>query len=213
MFNPRDPHESFWATIGLRIEPMQQSSGTKFEREVKSGQMPLAYYRAMEESASYTLQQGIYGWLVTDCAVYLTDLDFVMPLCTAATFRRLTWLVLMRALQAAGTTVYEPYYSLEIEVPAGVVSNLMSYLGALGATITQVADTGELWSVTAELPIRRVHDFMAALPGLAHGEGTVWFHPSTDRPVQSGIPRQERFDDYMDKYDQYLSNDDFFKDR
>jgi len=62
--------------------------------------------------------------------------------------------------------------------------------------------------VVAELPVRLVQEFTAALPGLTRGEGAVWSHPGTDRPVRGAIPVQERFDGNPlndDEYMRYLS--------
>ena len=60
--------------------------------------LPLAFYRAIEETVHETLAQGLCGWEVTDCIVTLTQAGFWSPVSTAADFRKLTPLVLMQAL-------------------------------------------------------------------------------------------------------------------
>ena len=117
----------------------------------------------------------------------------------------------MRALQTAGTRVYEPYQSLEIEVPPDVVNNIISYLAAIGGDITQTVDRGTLWLVTAEIPVKHVQEFTAALPGLSRGEGAVWSHPGKAQPIHGEIPIQERFDGNSLNYDEYMESDYFFK--
>jgi len=207
-FDPHAQSETFWATIGLRVEPTERGAGVRFVREVTWGGMPAAFYRAIEEAALHTLQQGLYGWPVTDCAVTLIRVGFSAPASVAADFRHLTPLVLMRAMRTAGTRVYEPCHSLGIEVPPDVVGSLIGYLTALGADITQSVNRGASWLVAAELPVRLVQEFTAALPGLTRGEGAVWSHPGTDRPVRGAIPVQERFDGNPlndDEYMRYLS--------
>jgi len=207
-FDPHAQSETFWATIGLRVEPTERGAGVRFVREVTWGGMPAAFYRAIEEAALHTLRQGLYGWPVTDCAVTLIRVGFSAPMSVAADFRHLTPLVLMRAMRTAGTRVYEPCHSLGIEVPPDVVGSLIGYLTALGADITQSVNRGASWLVVAELPVRLVQEFTAALPGLTRGEGAVWSHPGTDRPVRGAIPVQERFDGNPlndDEYMRYLS--------
>ncbi len=203
-FDPHAQSETFWATIGLRVEPAERGAGVRFVREVKWGGMPAAFDRAIEEAALHTLRQGLSGWPVTDCAVTLIRVGFNAPTSVTADFRHLTPLVLMRAMRIAGTQVYEPCHSLEIEIPPDVVGSLIGYLIARGGDITQSVDRGTSWLVAAELPARLVQEFTAALPGLSRGEGVVWSHPGTDRPVRGAIPIQERFDGNPLNYDEYM---------
>jgi ribosomal protection tetracycline resistance protein len=100
----------FRATVGLRIEPGPNGSGLSFRLQVELGSMPLAFMKAVEESARDALRQGLHGWQVTDCVVTLTDSGYVPPppygwsklSSSAGDFRNLTPLVLMTALREAG---------------------------------------------------------------------------------------------------------------
>jgi len=188
------PNE-FWATIGLRVEPAAIGAGIRYTNSVGLGSLPRAYYRAIEETALSTLKQGLHGWEVTDCAVTLTSVGYEAPISVAADFRNLTPLVLMSALRTADTQVYEPCHSFEIEAPGDVLSDVVGYLTALGAHITQSTQTrAASWLVTGEIPARLLPELTTALPGLSHGAGTLWSHPGTDRPVRGTIPVRERFD-------------------
>ncbi|MBA3490171.1 MAG: GTP-binding protein, partial [Longispora sp.] len=62
----------FLATIGLRIDPAPINSGVEFRLEVELGSMPYAFFTAVENTVKETLQQGVYGWRVTDCVVTMT---------------------------------------------------------------------------------------------------------------------------------------------
>ncbi len=46
------------ATIGLRVEPAAAGSGVAFRIEVELGSMPLAFFRAVEDTVRETLRQG-----------------------------------------------------------------------------------------------------------------------------------------------------------
>jgi ribosomal protection tetracycline resistance protein len=59
----------FLATIGLRVGPVTAGSGVTFRIEVELGSMPIAFFRATEETVGDTLRQGIYGWDIPDCTV------------------------------------------------------------------------------------------------------------------------------------------------
>src|SRR4029453_8535793 len=62
----------FLATVGLRIDPAPIGTGVQFRLEVELGSMPFAFFKAVEDTVRDTLQQGLYGWQVTDCTVAMT---------------------------------------------------------------------------------------------------------------------------------------------
>lgn len=192
--NHRRRVPDFWATVGLRVEPGAPGSGVTFLREVELGALPAAFDRAVEESVHETLSQGLYGWPVTDCAVTLTHSGFGGPVSTAADFRGLTPLILMDALRLAGTRVYEPCHSFELEIPAETLGPVGARLAALGARMYGSAARGTGWSIEGEVPAGAVHVFQRELPGLSHGEGAWWSAPSGDRPVGGEPPTRERTD-------------------
>ncbi|RBQ21475.1 GTP-binding protein [Spongiactinospora rosea] len=201
-FRRRTP--DFWATVGLRVEPGAPGSGVTFRREVELGALPLAFDRAIEETVHETLDQGLYGWPVTDCAVTLTASGFGGPVSTAADFRGLTPLVLMRALRLAGTRVYEPYHAFELEIPAETLGPVLARLSALGAQLRESVETGAAWTVEGRIPARSAHAFQRELPGLSHGEGVWWSTPSGDRPLPGTPPVRPRTDGNPLDRDAYL---------
>ncbi len=114
----------FLATIGLRIEPAPFDSGIEFRLEVDPRTTPLYLYKTLESFGEHmrqyvrqSLQEGLFGWQVTDCLVTMTRCTYSIPdgppsrrgpPSTAADFRKLTPLVVMQALERAGTVVCEP---------------------------------------------------------------------------------------------------------
>ena len=107
------------ATVGLRVEPGPADSGLEFRLDVNPRLLPLYIYKtaasfshAMTQYIALALDQGLHGWRVTDCIVtmnkcghYIGDgpakRQLPTPRTTAADFRKLTPLVLMRALGQA----------------------------------------------------------------------------------------------------------------
>ncbi len=122
----------FLATVGFRVEPGPVVSGVRYKST--PGALPLAFYRAIEETVRATLAQGLYGWEVTDIVVTLTH-TAMQPATTASDFRNLVPLVLMEALSQAGTDVYEPINQFELSVPASAISTAMFKLSALEGSL------------------------------------------------------------------------------
>lgn len=160
------------AGIGLRVEPLSPGSGVVYHLEVELGALPRAFHTAIEETVRLELQEGRYGWEVTDCLIALTHTAYSSPVSVAGDFRKLAPLVLAAALEQAGTDVYEPMQRFDLEVPPDSVSGVLAKLADAGATVhsTSVQDAARL---TGMLPAGRVHGFEIQLPGLSHGEGVL----------------------------------------
>lgn len=178
---------AFWATIGLRVDPGATGSGMVFRRETELGALPAGFDRAIEETARHTLRQGLFGWQVTDIVITLTHSGYASPVSTGTDFRRLTPLVLMRALAEAGTEVYEPCHAYELEVPADTLSAATGLLAEQGAAIGDTVPATAGWLIRGVVPARRVAAVERRLPGVARGEAVWWSAPTTDRPL-SGKP-------------------------
>ncbi|MER7079228.1 ribosomal protection tetracycline resistance protein [Saccharopolyspora kobensis] len=173
----------FWATIGLRVRPTGRRTGVVFEHETELGALPPAFHRAVEESVHAAMARGLHGWAVTDCAVTMTRSGFAGPVTTAADFRGLVPLVLRRALERAGTRVYEPCHEFVLEVPLDVLAEATARLSAHRAEIAEAVPSGATWSVRGTIPACEVPEVQRWLPDLSRGEGTWWSRPDGDRPM------------------------------
>ncbi len=173
----------FWATVGLRVEPTERDAGVVFRYETELGALPHAFHRAVEESVHAALRRGPHGWAVTDCAVTLVRSGFAGPVSTAGDFRGLTPVVLGRALERAGTRVFEPYHAFEADIPADALAAVTTCLAELGADVGETAGGAESWLLKGLVPARRVRAVEQRLPGLTHGEGVWWSRPCGDGPL------------------------------
>jgi ribosomal protection tetracycline resistance protein len=165
-----------------------------FSLEVNTGVMPAAFFRAVEETVRDTLRQGLQGWQVLDCKVTMTHARWRSPMSTAADFRNLTPLVLMTALQRAGTVVCEPIQRFHLEVPADTLAPVLQVLARLRAG-TDTPCFGEgVCLVDGDVPAAHVHELQQLLPALTRGEGVLECSFADYRPVRGPAPRRERSD-------------------
>ena len=160
----------------------------------KLGALLAAYDHAVEDTVRDALRQGLHGWPVTDCVVTLVRSGYIAPLTEAAHFRLLTPMVLMRALAAAGTRVYEPVREFELDLPEDALSAAVSGLHACAARVSGTDRTAQGWRVTGEIPVRGADAFRTRLPGISRGEGVWWTRPGGDLPVRGRPPRRARTD-------------------
>src|SRR6266540_3694079 len=185
----------FLATVGLRIEPAPINTGVAFRLEVEiHGTMPLAFFKAVEETVHETLQQGIYGWQVTDCTVTMTHSGYSSVSSTAGDFRNLTPLVLLSALGQAGTRVYEPMHRFHLELPADTFGRILPVLAQLRAVPQTPAMRGSSCLLEGEIPAARVHELQQQLPALTRGEGVLESAFGHYEPICGTLPTRPRSD-------------------
>ncbi len=186
-----DPGERlyYFATVGLRVAP---GSGLTFGLSVELGALPLAFHKAIEESVRDTLRQGLRGWEVLDCAVTLTHTAYFSPVSAAGDFRRMTPLVVMAALEQAGTRVHEPVDRFELEVPITAVSAVLLKLAELRAIPGEPVTGPSTCVLRGTIPAGHVPAFERALPGLSQGEGVFLSEFEAYRPYPGPPPERPR---------------------
>jgi ribosomal protection tetracycline resistance protein len=196
----------FLATVGLRVDPAPVGSGVDFRLEVELGSMPYAFFKAVEDTVRETLEQGLNGWRVTDCTVTMTRSGYAprqshahqgfdkSMSSTGADFRGLTPLVLMTALERAGTTVYEPMHRFQLEIPADTFGPVLPVLTRLRAVPRTPLLRGASYLVEGEIPAARVHRLQQRLPALTRGEGLLESDFDHYQPVRGPVPTRPRSD-------------------
>jgi ribosomal protection tetracycline resistance protein len=203
----------FLATLGLRIEPSPVGSGIGFRLDVDVRLVPIYIYKGVdvfiEHMAQYvreTLQEGLFGWQVTDCAVTMTDCGYRAAGSTAGDFRKLTPLVLMRALEQAGTVVCQPTVRILLEIPTDTVGAVMAALARLGAAVEAPSLTGQLAIIETVLPSMRARDLQRQLSGLTHGEGVLESSFEGYEPVVGEPPTRRRTTPNPLSLDEYMAH-------
>jgi ribosomal protection tetracycline resistance protein len=198
----------FRATIGLRVEPGPSGSGIDFGLAIDNRTIPLYVYKKRETFAEYmgeyvreALQEGLFGWRVTGCIVTMTQSNYSSadgrpstrgPLSTAADFRKLTPLVVMQALERAGTVVCEPVLRVSLEVPADSIGAVMPALARLGAALETPSLQGKLATIGTILPATRAQDLQRQLALLTGGEGVLESSFAGYQPLSGDQPVRRR---------------------
>jgi ribosomal protection tetracycline resistance protein len=201
------PGNPFPATLGLRADPAPAGSGVAFRLDVDVRSVPMYVYKTTDNFAAMmtrhvrqALERGPRGWRVTDCLVTMVACGYVSPSTTAAHFRKLTPLVLLAALDQAGTHVCEPMIRLSLEIPDGTVSAVLGAAARLGGTAGTPVPRGDLVALDIELPAAQAQGLQRLLPGLTSGEGVAepsfaGYRPLRGRPSRAAsVPGQAESD-------------------
>ena len=191
----------FLATVGLRIDPAPPDSGLAFRLDVDVGSIPLYVYKsaeafaaAVEATVQKALQQGLYGWEVTDCTVTLTESGYAAPATTAGDFKKLTPLVVMEALKQAGTVVCEPIHRYRVDGPADSLASTLRVLARLRAQPQAPTIADSTFTLEGEIAAARIHLLPQQLGAATRGEGVLEFTFSRYEPVSGTIATRPRSD-------------------
>ncbi|HEX5287300.1 MAG TPA: GTP-binding protein, partial [Streptosporangiaceae bacterium] len=191
------PGNPFPATLGLRVDPAPPGSGVAFRLDVDIRSVPMYVYKTvgnfaamMTRYVTMALREGPFGWRVTDCAVTMFDCAYTSPSTTAAHFRKLTPLVLMAALERAGTVVCEPMIQVSLEIPAETTGSVLAAVARLGGSAETSVLQADLAVLEALLPAVRAQELQRQLPGLTSGEGVAetsfgGYRPLATQPEQA----------------------------
>jgi ribosomal protection tetracycline resistance protein len=206
----------FLATIGLRLDPVAPGSGVRFRIEVELGSMPLAFFRAVEDTVRETLRQGLHGWAVPDCSVTMTHSGYLGKhglgyqrfnkslSSTGEDYRKLTPLVLTSALRQAGTVVCEPIHRFRLDAPADTLGSLLAALARLRAVPLGQVSRGRVLTLEGDVPAARVHELRQELPALTRGDGVLECAFDRYEPVSGVTPARARTDDNPLNREEYL---------
>jgi ribosomal protection tetracycline resistance protein len=206
----------FLATIGLRVEPAAAGSGVRFRIDAELGSMPLAFFRATEDTARETLRQGIFGWEIPDCTVVMTHSGYLgkhslghqrfnkSMSSTGEDYRKLTPLVLMSAVRQAGTLVCEPIDRFRLDVPADALGPLLAALARVRAVPHAQVTRGASVGLEGDIPAARVRELRQELPALTRGEGLLECAFDRHESVTGTIPARPRLGPNPLDRDEYL---------
>ena len=86
-----------------RLAPVQ------YESRVSLGYLNQSFQNAVRDGIRYGLEQGLFGWNVTDCKICFEYGVYYSPVSTPADFRSLAPIVLEQALKESGTQLLNLY--------------------------------------------------------------------------------------------------------
>ncbi len=198
------PTNPFHADLGLRVAPAGPGSGVDIHVGVDPRAAPLYVFKTfesfverMDDYVRLALEEGLFGWRVTDCVVTVTKIGYSLadgppsrrgPMPTARDLKQLTPLVLRQALQRAGTVVCEPKVRAFVEVPVDTVGAVVAALARAEGSVDMPTIEGELATVEGVLPAAHVPGLQRQLAGLTRGEGVLESTFESYEPVKGEPP-------------------------
>ena len=163
------PPNPFWASIGLEIAPIPIGSGIQYESKVSLGYLNQSFQNAVLEGVRYGLEQGLYGWKVTDCKICFQYGVYYSPVSTPADFRLLAPIVLEQALKKAGTQLLEPYLTFTLFAPQEYLARAYHDAPKYHAVIEQTSQKNDEVILVGEIPARHIGEYRSDLNYYTNG--------------------------------------------
>ena len=162
-----------WAMVKFKFEPMPRGYGVSYHGRLPSDKCFYRYQTHIRTSFYNCLEQGLYGWEVTDFKCTLADgqhhivhthpLDFFV--CTPMAF--------MNGLQALGSTLLEPMLKLQIAADQTLLGKITGEIIRMQGEYDTPVFYGDAVSVEAVVPVATSMDFPIKLASWSSGKAIL----------------------------------------
>lgn len=162
-----------WAVVEFKFEPMPRGYGVSYHGRLPSNQCFYRYQSHIRTSFNSCLEQGLYGWEVTDfkCTlvggehhtIHTHPLDFFV--CTPMAF--------MNGLSQLGSTILEPLLKVRVTAPAELSGRLLSEIVKMGGEYDTPVIHSQTVSLEAIIPVATSMDFPTRLAVLSSGKAVL----------------------------------------
>ncbi len=162
-----------WAVVEFLFEPMPRGYGVSYHGRLPSDQCFYRYQSHIRTSFNSCLEQGLYGWEVTDfrCTlvggehhtIHTHPLDFFV--CTPMAF--------MNGLSQLGSTILEPLLKVRVTAPEELSGKVFSEIIKMGGEYDTPVIRSQTVSLEAIVPVATSMDFPARLAVLSSGKAVL----------------------------------------
>lgn len=162
-----------WAVVKFKFEPMPRGYGVSYHGKLPSNQCFYRYQTHIRTSFYQCLEQGLYGWEVTDfrCTlvggqhhtIHTHPLDFFV--CTPMAF--------MNGLRDIGVTLLEPLLRMRISAPAHLAGKITGEIMRMRGEYDTPLFFGDSVSLEAIVPAATSMDFPVKLASWSSGKAVL----------------------------------------
>ncbi|MBQ8762642.1 MAG: TetM/TetW/TetO/TetS family tetracycline resistance ribosomal protection protein [Clostridia bacterium] len=162
-----------WAVVEFLFEPMPRGYGVSYHGRLPSNQCFYRYQSHIRTSFNTCLEQGLYGWEVTDFKCTLVDgehhtihthpLDFFV--CTPMAF--------MNGLSQIGSTILEPLLKIRITAPEELSGKIFSEIIKMGGEYDSPLIHSDIITLEAVVPVATSMDFPSKLAVISSGRAVL----------------------------------------
>ncbi len=160
-----------WACVQLFIEPLKRGAGFVYDGgKVPHNKLFYKYQEHIKQSLVTCLEQGLYGWEVTDLKVTLTDGEHHTIHTHPLDFFVATPMAFMNGLQNCETKLLEPLLKLRITAPSEFVSRVIGDITMMRGSFESPVMHGTDFTIEAIVPAATSMDYPVRLRAQTSGK-------------------------------------------
>ncbi|MCH1638758.1 TetM/TetW/TetO/TetS family tetracycline resistance ribosomal protection protein [Paenibacillus timonensis] len=161
-----------WAILRFQIEPGPRGSGLVYEAYVRDEDLLPQYQNEVARRVPEALQQGLYGWEVTDLKVTLTYGQHHVWHTHPLDFAVATPMGIMDGLANAGTMLLEPILHVRLVVPEENAGRVMNDLVQMRGRFEPPQLQGERVLIEGQVPLSTSLHYPIELSSYTKGRST-----------------------------------------
>lgn len=163
--------------VVIEFEPCDSDS-LVFEERVFGGAVPKNFFPAVEKGLQDCVKKGVLaGCPVVGLKATLVDGSYHPVDSSEMAFKTAAALAYKEGLKQAGPVLLEPIGSLEVSIPDAKTGDVMGELNKRRGRVLGMEPAGKgLTVISAEVPMREMHDFAMYLRQVARGMGEFTFN-------------------------------------
>jgi elongation factor G len=174
--------------VELKVEPAEKGAGILFEEEIKGGNVPREYFKAIEKGIKDAARNGEKaGYPVTDVKVTLYDGSYHEVDSSEMAFSNAAALGLKEALRKAGSVLLEPIMELEVTTPDEYLGDVIGDMNMRRIKVENIEQKATTKIVSGAAPLAQMFGYATALRSLTQGRATYTMEPSFYKQVPSDI--------------------------
>lgn len=176
--------------VFLRVEPLPQGTGFRFESAVVGGAIPSQFIPAVETGVRQVMESGaVAGYPMQDVGVTVYDGKHHSVDSKEVAFIQAGKKAFLDAISRASPIVMEPIVDVTVTVPSHCVGSVTGDLSAMRGQVngTSVLPDNRM-AVSGQAPLKEIQGYHSRLKSLSGGEGSFTMDFSHYAPV----PEHER---------------------
>lgn len=184
-----------WAVVHFKFEPLARGAGVIYESlKIPHNQLHYKYQTHIETSFYESLEQGNYGWEVTDFKATLIGGEHHFLHTHPLDFFVATPMAVMNGLSNTGTILLEPLFKYRINAPEEYLGRTISDItGMRGEFDTPIVTKG-VFEIEAIIPLAASLKYPVKLASLTGGKASYYcaFNGYKECALEIGMTAKRR---------------------
>ena len=162
-----------WAMVRFYFEPMPRGYGVSYHGRVPSDICFYRYQTHIRTSFYSCLEQGLYGWEVTDFKCTLVDAEHHIVHTHPLDFFVCTPMAFMNGLQSLGSTILEPLLKMRITADAALLGKITGEMLRMQGEYDTPVFFGDSVTLEAIVPVATSMDFPVKIASWSSGRAIL----------------------------------------